>query len=175
MDSKFKKLAELGAADFAHINGNLIDHLKSTKDLLSSWPASPALQDAGLYHAAYGTAAFEEQMVAANQREKIARIIGPEAEEIVYQYCACDRDYFWPQLGLMEYPKFRNRFTLQTYPLERQAVKDFCELTLANELEIAMRSRDFITQHGSGLLKLFTNMAPFLSPSANSAVTRVLG
>jgi len=83
MDEKFKQLTELGAADFAHINGNLIDHLQDTKDLLASWSASKVLQDAGLYHAAYGTAGFEEQMVAANQREKIAQIIGSQAEEIV--------------------------------------------------------------------------------------------
>ena len=175
MDAKFNQLAALGAADFAHINGNLIDHLQDTKDLLASWSASKVLQDAGLYHAAYGTAGFEEQMVAANQREKIAEIIGPQAEEIVYQYCACDRDYFWPQLGIAKNPKFRNRFTLQSYPLKPQALKDFCELTVANELEIAMGSVDFVTQHGGGLLKLFTHMAPLLSPSANSAVTRVLG
>ena len=175
MDEKFKQLAALGAADFAHINGSLIDHLKGTKDLLCSWSASKVLQDAGLYHAAYGTAGFEAQMVSANQREKIAKTIGSQAEEIVYQYCACDRDYFWPQLGLVEYPKFRNRFTLQTYQLELQAAKDFCELTAANELEIAMGNADFITQYGSGLFKSFTNMASLLSPSANSAVTRVLG
>jgi len=101
MDEKFKQLSELGAADFAHINGSLIDHLKGTRDLLSSWSAPPALQDAGLYHAAYGTAGFEERMVAASQREKIAQIIGPQAEEIVYLYYACDRDYFWPQIGLI--------------------------------------------------------------------------
>jgi hypothetical protein len=175
MDAKFNQVAALGAADFAHINGNLIDHLQGTKELLASWSASKVLQDAGLYHAAYGTAGFEEQMVAANQREKIAQIIGPQAEEIVYQYCACDRDYFWPQLGIAKNPTFRNRFTLQTYPLKPQALKDFCELTVANELEIAMGGVDFVTQHGGGLLKLFTHMAPFLSPRANSAITRVLG
>ena len=175
MDEKFKKLAELGAADFEHINGTLIDHLKGTKDLLFSWSASQELQDAGLYHAAYGTAGFEQQMVAADQRERIAQIIGARAEEIVYQYCACDRDCFWPQLGLVENPQFRNRFNLQTYQLDPQLLKDFCELTVANELEIAMGNADFVTEHGSGLFKLFTNMWPLLSPKANSAVIRELG
>jgi hypothetical protein len=107
--------------------------------------------------------------------KKSLESLDPRPNRLFINICACDRDYFWPQLELVEYPRFRNRFTLQTYQLERQAVKDFCELTLANNLEIAMGSRDFITQHGSGLLKLFIDMAPFLSPSANSAVTRVLG
>lgn len=174
MDEKFKQLTALGAADFVHINGTLIDHLKGTRDILASWSASQTLQDAGLYHAAYGTAGFEEQMVSANRRENIGKIIGVQAEEIVYQYCACDRDSFWPQLGLVENPKFRNRFTQETYPLNSGLLKDFCELTVANELEIAMASSDFVTKHGRGLLKLFTRMAPLLSYGANSAVTRVL-
>lgn len=175
MDEKFKQLAELGAADFVHINGNLIDHLQGTKELLSSWSASQTLQDAGLYHAAYGTAGFETQLVAPEQRKKIAQIVGAQAEEIVYQYCACDRDYFWPQLGLVAKPIFRNRFTQETYPLNSGLLKDFCELTVANELEIARASSDFIAKHGRGLLKLFTRMAPLLSSGANRAVTRVLG
>lgn len=43
MDTKFKQLSELGAGDFAHINGNLIDHLRGTEDLLYSWSASKVL------------------------------------------------------------------------------------------------------------------------------------
>jgi len=175
MDKKFSQLAKLGAADFAHINGNLIDHLKGTRDILASWSASQTLQDAGLYHAAYGTAGFETQMVAPDQRTKIAQIIGPQAEEIVYQYCACDRDTVWPQLGPVSSPDFKNRFTQQTYTLSTALLKDFCELTAANELEIAKGNAQFIEQHGKGLLTLFTHMQPLLSTKANAAVKRVLG
>ena len=99
MEDKFKQLALLGAADFQHLNGSLIEHLKGTRDLLASWSAAKTLQDAGLYHAAYGTAGFNQQMISVEQRTKIANIIGPSAEEIVYQYCACDRTYFWPKTG----------------------------------------------------------------------------
>lgn len=111
MNNKFEQLSKLGAADFKHLNGNLIDHLKGTQELLTSWNANQTLQDAGLYHAAYGTAGFNEQMISLDQRSKIAQIIGPDAETIVYEYCACDRDYTWPQLGLQETPYFRNRST----------------------------------------------------------------
>lgn len=175
MDKKFSQLAELGAADFAHISGNLIDHLKGTRDILASWSASQTLQDAGLYHAAYGTAGFEAQMVAPNQRTKISQIIGPQAEEIVYQYCACDRDTVWPQLGPVSTPDFKNRFTQKTYKLSTELLKDFCELTVANELEIALGNTQFIELHGKGLLTLFTNMQPLLSAKANAEVKRVLG
>lgn len=48
MEEKFRKLSELGAGDFEHIDGSLIDHLEGTKRLLVSWEASNILQDAGL-------------------------------------------------------------------------------------------------------------------------------
>jgi hypothetical protein len=173
--NKFEQLAKLGVADFKHLNGNLIDHLKGTQELLASWSASQNLQDAGLYHAAYGTAGLDEKMVSTDQRSKIAEIIGIEAEEIVYQYCACDRDYFWPQLGLVDDPNFHNRFNDQTYQLSSCLLKNFCELTVANELEIAMNSPEFIAEHGHGLRKLFNNMGPLLSVYANKAVAAVHG
>ncbi len=78
-------------------------------------------------------------------------------------------------MGLVANPQFRNRFNLQTYLLNPQLLKKFCELTVANELEIAMANADFVSKHGSGLFKLFSNMKPLLSPEANSAVSRVLG
>ncbi|MBL4583363.1 MAG: hypothetical protein JKX83_01985 [Pseudomonadales bacterium] len=99
MNEKFKKPAQLGAGDFEHTNGVLLDHLIATQALLKKWQASAVLQDAGLYHAAYGTVGFDEHLVSIDQRNKISNIIGKAAEEIVYLYCACDRDYFWPQFS----------------------------------------------------------------------------
>lgn len=72
MDEKFRKLSELGAGDFDHIDGVLVDHLIGTQSLLKKWQASEVLQDAGLFHAAYGTAGFSENLVATGQRNKIA-------------------------------------------------------------------------------------------------------
>ena len=109
MNEKFEQLSELGAGDFAHIDGSLLDHLNGTKHLLASWSASETLLDAGLYHAAYGTAGFSESLVSTFQREKITTIIGKEAEAIVYLYCACDRDYFWPQFGVSKILIFKTQ------------------------------------------------------------------
>lgn len=58
MSYKFQVLSELGAGEFEHLDGSLIAHLNGTKDLLLQWGASLELQDAGLYHAAYGTDGF---------------------------------------------------------------------------------------------------------------------
>lgn len=172
MQYKFKQLALLGAADFQHLNGSLIDHLKGTRDLLASWSAPQILQDAGLYHAAYGTSGFSQKMVSIDQRSKIAAIIGQPAEEIVYQYCACDRKYFWPKLAIEDNPTFRNRFSGETYKLEHQLLRNFCELTVANELEIESNQPGFITVGGE-LNTLFLAMRPLISSAANISVTNI--
>lgn len=175
MNEKFKQLSELGAGDFDHIDGVLIDHLLGTQSLLKEWKASEVLQNAGLYHAAYGTVGFSESLVSTNQRDKIAGIIGKEAEEIVYLYCSCDRDYFWPQFANSSNPEFKNRFTNQVFYLNQHQLNQFCELTAANELEIANDNQAFINQYGQGLYALFKNMHDHLSSHANLSVETVLG
>ena len=74
MSEKFESLAKLDAGEFQHLDGALIDHLKGTQEILQRWGASLELQDAGLYHAAYGTAGFSESLVSTNQRQKIASL-----------------------------------------------------------------------------------------------------
>ena len=175
MDNKFEKLSELGAGDFEHLDGNLIDHLMGTMALLKSWSASSALQNAGLYHASYGTAGFDERLVSTEQRGKIANIIGEDAEGIVYTYCACDRDYYWPQIGINDVPEFRDRFTGETYPLSVNQLKLFCELTVANELEIAVDNPNFVKKYGAELYSVFSNMHPYLTVQAYTNVQEVLG
>lgn len=170
MNNKFQRLAELGAGDFNHIDGSLIDHLKGTQQLLKNWSASKALEDAGLYHAAYGTAEFDEALVSVKQRNDISKIIGPEAEDIVYLYCACDRKYFWPQIGLKTKPIFKNRFTGSLFQLNAQQLQDFCELTVANEIEIALDNQLFIHKHGEYLFSILSNMSRYISKPANDAI-----
>lgn len=174
MDDKFRQLSELGAADFEHIDGSLIDHLDGTKRLLASWSASTELQDAGLYHAAYGTAGFSQSLVSTAQRENIADIIGTAAEDIVYRYCACDREYVWPQFSVSAHPEFRDRFTGLVCQLTDRQLRDFCELTVANELEIAAGNVEFVDTHGQPLYTLFTNMRTYLSVAAIRAIEVML-
>jgi len=128
MEEKFKILAELGVGEFEHLNGSLIDHLKGTKNLLKEWGALIVLQNAGLYHAAYGTAGFEQSLVGPEKRSEIAAVIGSEAEEIVYQYCACDRQDFFGEIVEKKSLVFRNRFTGENYQLSKDSLKCFLRL-----------------------------------------------
>lgn len=172
-ETKWHKLFQLGAEGFEHMDGSLMDHLNGTRTLLREWSASRALQDAGLYHAAYGTAGFDESLVSVQQRGEIAKIIGEKSEELVYQYCACDRDDFFSKVGVEKNPEFLNRFTGQRYYLSEDLLKQFCELTAANETEIAMGNAGFMRKYGEELRVLFQNMQPYLSFSSWAKVVDV--
>lgn len=172
---QFSELEKLGAGDFAHLNGSLKEHLMGTRDLLLEFEASEKLASAGLFHAAYGTAGFESNMVGLEQRHRIAKIIGEQAEAIVYTYCACDRAFTFKHFDDQTDFKFRNRFTGSEEALSVEGANDFCLLTVANELELAIDSADFKAQHGQGLYELFKRMYPFLNAKAIGKVEWVLG
>jgi len=173
MDQKFRRLIELGAGEFEHVNGSLIAHLEGTRCLLKEWNASEVLQDAGLYHAAYGTSAFVQNIFEVAQREEVAAIIGSTAENIVYHYCACDRDAFFAQFGQLDNPVFYDRITTKKSVISCELLQQLCELTAANETEIAINNPDFIAQHGAGLVDLFSRMQTFLSPCAQRKIQYV--
>ncbi len=172
-EQQFAALAKLGAGDFDHIDGGLLEHLSGTRSLLQEWGASSDLQVAGLFHAAYGTAGFSAQMVGADQRQAIADIIGVNAEDIVYQYCACDREDFFKKIVGNKELLFVNRFNGNSYFLSDTMLKEFCELTAANEVEIGRDNSSFLDQYGAELNRLFKAMTPYLSEQARSATAAV--
>ena len=174
-NSIFERLRKLGAGEFEHLNGSLLSHLRGTYELLHRWGANEVLCTAGLYHAAYGTDGYAEKLISLNERLQIQELVGSESEEIIYMYCACDREFFWPQFGVVDRPVFRNRFSSEEYALENDALKKFCELTAANELEIARGSAQFIDKYGAGLRSLFMRMEPYLSASAYQFFIQTLG
>ncbi|EII3281987.1 DUF6817 domain-containing protein [Vibrio alginolyticus] len=171
---KFEILQELGAGDFQHLNGSLEAHLKGTQEVLMNWGSSELLQVAGLFHAAYGTAGFDENMVSLSQRQEIARIIGSDEEALVYLYCSCDRDYVLPQFGKAPEIQFKDRFTGSTFKLDSAMVKLFCELTVANELELVFSSDEFKLKYGAELFELFQGMDSYLSAEAKKAYKSAL-
>ncbi|REL27825.1 hypothetical protein DXX93_15510 [Thalassotalea euphylliae] len=174
INNKFTALQAMGAGEFVHLNGSLIEHLSSTYQLLKNWGASTVLCDAGLYHAAYGTAGFDAHMLSLHQRDQVAKLIGQEAEAIVYLYCACDRDFTFAKLSASKAIAFKDRFTNSTFSLTDQQAREFCELTVANELELVIASEPFKAEHGGGLKRLFNNMQAWLSNSAISAYQQAL-
>jgi hypothetical protein len=173
MDEKFRRLIELGAGEFEHVNGSLIAHLEGTRCLLKEWNASDVLQDAGLYHAAYSTSAFVQNIFELHQRQEVAAVIGSAAENIVYHYCACDRDVFFAQFGKVDEPLFYDRITTEKSVVSNELLCQLSELVAANEIEIAINNPNFITQHGPRLVDLFSRMQRFLSLSSHRKIQHV--
>ncbi|OIQ26530.1 DUF6817 domain-containing protein [uncultured Vibrio sp.] len=171
---KFAILQELGAGDFQHLNGSLEAHLKGTAEVLRNWGSSELLEVAGLFHASYGTAGFNENMVSLNQRQQIARVIGHDEEALVYLYCSCDRDYVFPQFGKAQEIQFKDRFNGSVFSLDHAMTALFCELTVANELELVYSSAEFKSQYGAELWELFQDMDRFLSSEAKTAYKSAL-
>ena len=165
---KLSKLIALQTKEIAHTNNSLFEHLNGTYDLLKTWGASSTLCDAGLFHAVYGTDGFNKSLITDQYRDSIRKVIGSESEEIVYLYCSCDRDFFWPKIGTDN--RLLNRFTKRIIYLTDKEMRDFCELTVANEIEISIHSDDFIKEYGKSLLSLFLKMKPYISEMAYDAV-----
>ena len=153
-----------------HINGTLIKHLKGTYSLLKSWGANEDLCSAGLYHALYGTSGFDNHLIHVNDRSQAKLILGNKIEKIIYTYCACDRNSFWPQIGVIQQPVFLNRFTNKMNLLNQEELEQFCELTVANEIDIAKNNHEFIKTYGQSLNDLFRRMKPYLSVKANKSM-----
>jgi hypothetical protein len=165
----YRRLLGLGADEFPHFAGSLAPHLLRTASLLQRWGNRPALCLAGLYHAVYGTDGIRGSLVALDHRGAIAEIIGSDAEYIAYLYGACDRDAFHPRIGTSTSLQFVDRFTLSEYPIQNAALRDFCELTLANELELAQSSDAFFIKHRDDLAQLAGQMRQFVSANAYDA------
>jgi hypothetical protein len=68
---------------------------------------------------------------------------------------------------------FYDRITTHKSLIPFELLQQLCELTAANETEIAINNPKFVTQHGAGLVDLFSRMQRFLSPIAQRKVQHV--
>lgn len=170
----WQALLALGADRIPHTRGSLAAHLQGTARLLGRWGNRDALCLAGLYHAVYGTAGFEPALSSVTGRSRIAAIIGAEAEAIVYLYGACDRGVFHPRIGGAERLRFADRFARSEYSITEAQLRDFCELTLANEIELASASASLRTKRRTALAELFDPMRDWVTAPAFAAYRRVL-
>ncbi|WP_433334415.1 DUF6817 domain-containing protein [Spirillospora sp. CA-294931] len=160
-------LESRGAASLPHPGGTLLVHLSRVHTTLVAWGARDDLCLAGLCHAFYGTDGFAAALGEHTDRDVLASVIGPAAEEIVYLYGACARAETYPSLTTR--PVLADRFTGVRVPLSDAVTRDFAELTVANELDVMAHSAAVREEHGAALLALFRSWNDLLSPSAREA------
>jgi hypothetical protein len=168
-------LGALGADTFPHLAGSLAAHLVRTEEWLRRFGARDALCRAGRHHAVYGTAGIHGALVPLAQRRAVAAAIGDEAETIVYRYASCDRDRFHPRLGSAGECLFADRFEGRDHAIAPAELRDFCELTLANELDLVATSPAFRRKHRDDLLELAQRMRAHATDAAYAAMCAELG
>ncbi|WP_377273176.1 DUF6817 domain-containing protein [Peterkaempfera sp. SMS 1(5)a] len=168
-------LRDRGAARMAHPGGTLLDHLLRVANLLSTWGAQPAVQLAGLCHAAYGTDGFDQSLMDTDERKLLAELIGDRAEALVSLYASCDRATVYPRLGSGNPVVFRDRFTGREHTPAEADQRAFLEITAANELDVLAHNAGLAEQHGPGLYRLFARSRELLSAPAWGACVVQLG
>ncbi|MEV4334807.1 DUF6817 domain-containing protein [Streptomyces sp. NPDC049597] len=162
-----------GAADLGHPGGTLLAHLERVEKRLAGWSARPALRLAGLCHAFYGTDGFATSLLPRERRGELADVIGAEAEELVHFYASCDREASYRTLARPG-ALFHDRFTGRTSAPAPALLRDFAELTAANELDLAVVNDAIRAEHGGALLRLFTAWRPLLTEAAYEDAREVL-
>ncbi|WP_030175548.1 DUF6817 domain-containing protein [Streptomyces sp. NRRL S-813] len=162
-------LCARGADRMPHPGGTLLDHLRRVVRLLSAWGAEPAIQLAGLCHAAYGTDGFDGSLLDTAEREVLTELIGDRAEALVYLYASCDRAAVYPRLGAGRPVVFRDRFTSREHMPAEADVRALVEITAANELDVLAHNTELAQRHGPDLYRLFARSRELLSAPAWNA------
>jgi hypothetical protein len=167
-------LGSRGADTISHLNGTLLDHLLATESILRGWGSGETLCLAGLCHAAYGTDGFAPHLVSWHDRHVLAAATGLEVEETVYLYASCDRSLVYRQLPGDGPVSFRDRFLGRTNLSSEAELRDFVDLTLANELEIAV-SASSGSEAPPWFIALMDQIETRASPAARHGVRARLG
>lgn len=131
-------LHERGADHIDHLNGTLFDHLERTELLLRRWGCSEVVSIAGLSHAVYGTDGSPMALVALEDRAVFTEVAGFDVEALVYLYASCDRGFVYPRLSDDVRMDFRDRFSGRTFLPAKPDLRDFVDLTLANEFDVGV-------------------------------------
>ena len=80
----------------------------------------------------------------------------------------------YPNFGNQAEVEFRDRFTGEVFRMSEEQASAFCELTVANELELMSLNNAYRTKHRATLLALFDSMKPHLSKRAIAAYRSML-
>ena len=144
--SLLKFIADVIPEALAHTGSTAFDsHLQGVQLILRHWNVSSSTCDAGLFHSIYGTEGFQGFKLPLSHRSTIQKLIGKDAERLVWIFCMVDRYTFDQSLYLLDDLQQKQRtFELLSRPeLGRFPIilrdegewLDFMALSLADWLE----------------------------------------
>lgn len=105
----------------------------------------------------------------------LRRLVGAEAEEIVYVYGSAERAPLYRLLRDGAPVRLSDRFTGEERSPASRLVRDFVELTFANELDVLAHNDDLRIRHGDELRRLFAACEPYATEAAYAELCRTLG
>jgi len=80
------------ATEIWHKHGSFYDHLHDVWHVMCVWGLPRPLCRLGLFHSAYSNSFVSMNLFNPDHdRQKVADMIGPEAENLVYKFCVIDR------------------------------------------------------------------------------------
>jgi uncharacterized protein DUF6817 len=162
-----------GADELEHAGGSLYVHLHRVAKRLTTLGASDTLVLAGLAHAAYGTDGFPTHLFDwQTERPVLEAVIGPEAEQLVYCYGACDRETTWRDLA--EHRTVTDRFTGTSEELSTADLRDFVDLTIVNELDVLDHAPDLAPKLHQFLQEQLPRWQSLASPAVLTDANRVV-
>jgi Domain of unknown function (DUF6817) len=96
-------LAERGAREIWHKHGTFFDHLLAVWRILATWGQPSDVCRLGLMHSVYSNSFVRMKLFdseRAEEREAVRRLIGEEAERLVFTFCEIRRDELLPGSAL---------------------------------------------------------------------------
>jgi hypothetical protein len=85
--------------EFAHARSPFDQHLRSTWAMLCCWGQPRAISRCGLFHSAYSGQVFYWRffdLTSDESRERLRAVVGPAAEQEVYNFCSTHRQEAMP-------------------------------------------------------------------------------
>ncbi|MEV4151990.1 alpha/beta hydrolase family protein [Nocardia salmonicida] len=158
----------LGTEHIEHPGGTLHAHLHRVHALTVEWNAAPRAQLAAICHASYGTDGFAHALLPVEDRGRLRAVIGADAEALVYLYGACDRERTYRDLGQRPLTVI-DRFTGESRAIDGTDLRDFAELTIVNELDVA-RHASLSASTREGIRDLVRALASYAPTAADRAL-----
>jgi tetratricopeptide (TPR) repeat protein len=123
-----------------HGRGSLQQHLVGVHGVLERWGQPERVRLAGLLHSAYSTESFRWSLFDRRERSRVRELVGPDAEGLVFAFCACTRDAL---LAAVQHDggavRLSTRWQGTTVPLERRDLAELMVIHAANLAEQTCR------------------------------------
>ena len=134
-------LEQVGAATRRHLAGRtLLDHLRSTYELLAGWQAPEEIALAGLFHSIYGTQAFDH--LPCPPTGNPGKLFAPLSVKLLSAFPTA----FAPWNGRPSWKIQRRRFLADRFdgnslPVQPADLAALCEILFANVIDLAIAKK----------------------------------